>query len=173
MTITERDKLITDNYDLVPYLISKYYPQYENDDDVIGCASLGLVYASRHYDPSYKSYFRGYARNYIFYEIDKYLKDNIDYNQHISNLSDYNLIYDYDYDKTILYENISYKLNDILDNKLPEIFAVILRLRFWEMLTFKKIGERLNISPERVRQIEAHALRRLRHPRYSKHLKYW
>lgn len=43
----------------------------------------------------------------------------------------------------------------------------ILKKRFEEEKTYKQIGEEEGISTERVRQIEAKALRKLRHPRHN------
>lgn len=40
----------------------------------------------------------------------------------------------------------------------------VIRLRYEEELTFEEIGKRFNVSYERIRQIEASALRKLRHP---------
>ncbi len=48
--------------------------------------------------------------------------------------------------------------------------AKVLRLRFYEDMTLAAIGEQLGVQQERVRQIEAKALRKLRHPRLSEKL---
>lgn len=47
----------------------------------------------------------------------------------------------------------------------------VLRKRFIDGLTLESIGKRFNISRNRVRQIEAKALRKLRHPTRSRILK--
>lgn len=48
--------------------------------------------------------------------------------------------------------------------------AKVLRLRFYEDMTLAAIGEQLGVQQERVRQIEAKALRKLRHPRLAEKL---
>lgn len=52
-------------------------------------------------------------------------------------------------------------INDIL-NSLPPRAAKILRLRFEHDLTLNQIADSFDISTERIRQIEAKALRKLR-----------
>lgn len=50
----------------------------------------------------------------------------------------------------------------------------VIRLRFGfdgEALTLAEIGERMDVTPERIRQIETKALRKLRHPSRSKELR--
>ena len=43
--------------------------------------------------------------------------------------------------------------------------------RFQEMKTFEEVGKDFGITRERIRQIEAKALKKLRHPSRSKRLK--
>lgn len=73
---------------------------------------------------------------------------------------------------------------EILEEIRKNLFALtpkeekVLRMRFGigeePSKTLKAIGEGLNITGERVRQIEAKALRRLRHPVRAKNLKgFW
>jgi RNA polymerase primary sigma factor len=60
-------------------------------------------------------------------------------------------------------------------SKLPEKEREVIRMRYGLeggcSQTLLEVGRRFNISRERVRQIEARALRRLRHPKYSLKLK--
>jgi RNA polymerase primary sigma factor len=67
-------------------------------------------------------------------------------------------------------------LRDMLQD-LPPREARILRLRYGlmngRMHTLEEIGKKLGVTRERARQIEAQALRRLRHPAYSRRLRYF
>ena len=66
------------------------------------------------------------------------------------------------------------QLNEVL-NTLNERERVVLRLRFGildgKASTLEEVGSQFNVTRERIRQIEAKALRKLRHPSRSKKLK--
>jgi len=66
------------------------------------------------------------------------------------------------------------KIEEVLDT-LPPREARILRLRFGldngHSYTLEEVGEKFGVTRERIRQIESKALRRLRHPRRSRHLR--
>ena len=55
-------------------------------------------------------------------------------------------------------------INEALDT-LTEREAHILRARFYDERTLQNIADELRLSPERIRQIEAKALRKMRHPK--------
>ena len=65
-------------------------------------------------------------------------------------------------------------VKDILDSLTPRE-AKVLRMRFGiEMSTdhtLEEVGKQFDVTRERIRQIEAKALRKLRHPSRSKRLK--
>ena len=65
-------------------------------------------------------------------------------------------------------------LQDILQD-LPPREVRILQLRYGlvdgETYTLEEVGKKLGVTRERVRQIEAQALSRLRHPTHSRRLK--
>jgi RNA polymerase primary sigma factor len=65
------------------------------------------------------------------------------------------------------------ELEDMLATLQPRE-AWVLRMRFGlhgnRTHTFKELGEKLNLSKERVRQIQVKALRKLRHPTFRRHL---
>jgi RNA polymerase sigma factor (sigma-70 family) len=54
---------------------------------------------------------------------------------------------------------------------LPSEEETIIRERIFEEKTIRDIGENLNLTPSRIRQIEAQALRKLRHYTRSRKLK--
>ena len=57
---------------------------------------------------------------------------------------------------------------------LPEREAKVLRLRYGlddgVQRTLEQVGKEFNVTRERIRQIEAKAFRRIRHPKYNKYL---
>ena len=57
-------------------------------------------------------------------------------------------------------------------SQLDEREQTIIRLRYEERQTFAQIGELLNISVNRVSQVERKALRKLYHPRNLRYFKY-
>jgi len=71
-------------------------------------------------------------------------------------------------------ELLRQQMQDVL-NSLTEREREVLDLRFGltngESLTLEEVGEKLGITRERVRQIEAKALRKLRHPTRSRKLR--
>ena len=71
---------------------------------------------------------------------------------------------------TLLHE----QLMEVLDT-LTEREQKVLRLRFGlddgRPRTLEEVGRQFNVTRERIRQIEAKALRKLRHPSRSKKLK--
>ena len=66
------------------------------------------------------------------------------------------------------------QLDEVL-NTLTEREGKVLRLRFGledgRQRTLEEVGKEFNVTRERIRQIEAKALRKLRHPQRSKKLK--
>lgn len=72
------------------------------------------------------------------------------------------------------YELLKDQLNEVLDT-LTEREQKVLKLRFGLMdgraRTLEEVGKKFGVTRERIRQIEAKALRKLRHPSRSKQLK--
>ncbi|MCP4129761.1 MAG: RNA polymerase sigma factor RpoD/SigA [bacterium] len=77
-------------------------------------------------------------------------------------------------DKKVLDDSLSDVLNDVLET-LTESEKQILKMRFGlegkEPMSLQQIGDKFNLSKERIRQIEKKAIRRLRHPSRSHKLK--
>ena len=61
-------------------------------------------------------------------------------------------------------------MDQLLDNYVTEREALILRLRFINGLSLQAIADILNVTHERVRQLEAKAIRKLRHVVYTQKL---
>ena len=66
---------------------------------------------------------------------------------------------------------------DLVLHTLTEREEKVLRLRFGledgKTRTLEEVGKQFDVTRERIRQIEAKALRRLRHPKRSRQLKDW
>ncbi len=77
-------------------------------------------------------------------------------------------------DRKVLDESLKTALDDILST-LTESEREILRMRYglngYEPMSLQQIGDKFNLSKERIRQIEKKAIRRLRHPSRSQKLK--
>jgi RNA polymerase primary sigma factor len=77
-------------------------------------------------------------------------------------------------DKQVLYESIKEALDSVMET-LTESERQILRMRYglngFEPMSLQQIGDKFNLSKERIRQIEKKAIRRLRHPSRSQKLK--
>ena len=72
------------------------------------------------------------------------------------------------------YAMLGEQLREVLET-LTEREQKVLRLRFGlddgEAKTLEEVGKKFNVTRERIRQIEAKALRKLRHPSRSRKLK--
>ena len=58
-----------------------------------------------------------------------------------------------------------------VNDTLSEREIQVLEMRFRDGMTYEQCGKSFNVTRERIRQIEAKALRKLRHPSRSKKLK--
>ena len=67
--------------------------------------------------------------------------------------------YEMDFDKEDLKRAIAKGMSDLSDREKQ-----ILKLRFWEDMTYEEVASELGVTRERIRQIEARALRQLKHP---------
>lgn len=73
-------------------------------------------------------------------------------------------------DKLFAISEMQDKVNDVVNDLDPREKEVI-KMLFFDEYTLEQVGERFDVTRERVRQIEARALRKLRHPKRSEELK--
>ena len=73
-------------------------------------------------------------------------------------------------DKLFAISEMQDKVNDVVNDLDPREKEVI-KMLFFDELTLEEVGERFDVTRERVRQIEARALRKLRHPSRTEELK--
>ena len=84
--------------------------------------------------------------------------------------------------KSCSLEQYDYAANELLKDELNDVLLgltdreeKVLRLRFGmddgRARTLEEVGKEFNVTRERIRQIEAKALRKLRHPSRSRKLK--
>jgi len=83
---------------------------------------------------------------------------------------DINQSYTQDYEQDLDRENLKNQIQQSLISLTPREQA-ILKLRFWKDMTYTDVGRILGYSSTRIQQIEAQALRKLRHPSRSDRLK--
>ena len=74
--------------------------------------------------------------------------------------------YEMDFDKEDLKRAVAKGMSDLSDREKQ-----VLELRFWEDMTYEEVAAELGVSRERIRQIEARALRQLKHPTRSDRLR--
>jgi len=67
-------------------------------------------------------------------------------------------------------QNLKEVVTKVLSTLTPKEERII-RLRFFYNKTLKEVAEMFNVSPERLRQIECKAMRKLKHPSRSNILK--
>ena len=78
-----RDQLIEENMKLVYYLINRYYPTFNQDEDVIQEGMIGLIKAADSWDES-KNKFSTYASVCILNRIRNYFKVYMKGESHLS-----------------------------------------------------------------------------------------
>ena len=91
-----------------------------------------------------------------------------------TNLGDFIADDDYSVEDLIISSDLKDNLNELLDTLDPRSRAVIIKrfgLNSGEPMTLEQVGKEFDVTRERIRQIEAKALRKLRHPSRIKKLK--
>ena len=77
--------------------------------------------------------------------------------------------------ESVMKEDLQYQIEEVLD-QLNEREKAVIRMRFGLLpdesdRTLEEIGKALNVTRERVRQIESSAIKKLKHPKVGKKLK--
>ncbi|WP_443738826.1 sigma-70 family RNA polymerase sigma factor [Treponema sp.] len=125
-------------------IISKYLAKGKTPEESIGIISDDFYLEI---NPKLKMYFLPYL------DLDAISYENFAFDIHIED--------------DIIYESLKEQLNEVL-HTLPERERKVLEMRFGlnnlKQMTLEEVGKYYNVSRERIRQIEAKALRRLRHP---------
>lgn len=125
-------------------IISKYLAKGKTPEESIGIISDDFYLEI---NPKLKMYFLPYL------DLDAISYKNFAFDIHIED--------------DIIYESLKEQLNEVL-HSLPERERKVLEMRFGlnnlKQMTLEEVGKYYNVSRERIRQIEAKALRRLRYP---------
>ena len=96
-------------------------------------------------------------------------EDPVNKAQGFDSFDDNEFAYDPETDQSIDNDKRNKKIANILRGLNPQEQEVM-KMRFVDDMSLGKIGKVLNLSPERIRQIEQKALRKLRHPSRSDQL---
>lgn len=161
MTMQEEHKLVEENINLVYHVLHKYFPTYVNDEDVTSTGFLGLVKASKGFDPDKGFAFSTFAVWCIKNEILKYFRKE---NKCIHTISLYEPIhYNNDNDTTIMElfivndnNYISIEINDIIYNiyrNLNDKQRQVFKLYINGNLTQSDIAKRTGVSQTHVSRI--------------------
>lgn len=117
-----------------------------------------------------KSYFEMILSERNSLSIDEYIESEDEYQYNSSLVIDYNPIWE----DSVYNFQILLTLSKALET-IPERQLQVIKLRYGigcEPLTLDEIGRKLNVTRERIRQIEDKALKSLRNNRYMKRLKF-
>jgi len=77
---------------------------------------------------------------------------------------------EYEPDKLLAVTEMQEKVQDIVERLTP-IEQKVLKMRFFDDMTLEQVAHEFDVGRERIRQIEAKGLRKLRHPKLSSGLK--
>lgn len=66
--------------------------------------------------------------------------------------------------------DVAESINTIIKERLTPREQAMIYDHYWEGLTYEEMGQKYDVTRERVRQILAKALRRMRHPKWAKSL---
>lgn len=175
------ENIIMINIDIIESCIKKLFQKEDwmfDMKDYIQCGYIGMMKAVLSYEKKNHNSFRNYAAKCINNElkeeiIDIGAKSRSQYhNEEVVLKEQLPNVYDI-VERKLLNESIDRVLNTL---KSQEKMIMEMRCGFGEYkpMTLSEIGRELRLTRERIRQIEAKAIRRLRHPSRSRKLKdYW
>lgn len=170
--------------------IARKYEVAEELEDLINQGFIGLYKAAEMYKPEKGAKFLTYATYWITQSIQRYIQNCGKLSRvpgmgsldkpigEEEDMSMYDLIpspedMEGDAMERIQQEQLTAVIWPIVD-KLPEEQAAVIRARYQDRQTLEEIGNGLGTSKERVRHIEADALRYMRRSRIRKVLEpYW
>ncbi|MCS7232385.1 MAG: sigma-70 family RNA polymerase sigma factor, partial [Elusimicrobiota bacterium] len=148
-----------DLHKLVYSIALKYKTNFVELEDLIQEGFLGLQKAYKYFDVSKGVAFTTYASYWIKKQILKYIEESKKHNYiNIEDVEIEQLKYNERFETEDTDEVVVLGKNANLDR----IEQKILELNFKEELTLKEIAEKLNLTTERVRQIKAKALRKIK-----------
>lgn len=163
-----RNRLIESNLRFVLKVVYQYWSPGLPLMDLISGGCQGLIRATKTFNTDMDVRFLTYAGKSIAQGVIRAIQEHKRYKH--DSLDE--LIYDDESEvseKDILIskdpqsEEVAFynQVRDLL-NHLDDRERTVISLRFWDGLTLDEVGARVNLRKERVRQIEAKALRKLR-----------
>jgi RNA polymerase primary sigma factor len=169
-----KNRLVESNLKFVIQTAFKYWRKHWSPGlplmDMISEGCIGLIEAIKIYDPDMGFRVLTLAERRIRWRIIKFIDD---YKKHECISLDEPINEEGDTfkdmlpsggpraDELIFIEQIQIIIENLL-NSLNERERIIVRSRFWKDLTLEQTGEKLGLKGERIRQIEAKALYKLR-----------
>lgn len=185
--IEARNKLVEDNIKLVYYEVSRLNRWLRASgvlyEDAVQAGTIGLIRAAELYDPNRISpitndliKFSTYACRWIFQQIQRQVTRNsvvvvpertAKFLPKCRTNSVSHRPFEDSEEYPILIEDIEIPFDEHeavrrAMNQLTPRHKTVLKLRFWRHMTLEEIGQRLNITRERVRQIQDRAIKLLR-----------
>lgn len=182
--------LMLSNQGLVRKIASKYKGQSIEFDDLCQIGNIGLVRALQLYD--YEKYSMGAFSTYVGRAIENKIQRELNINNKHSEVLSFDdpVFRNKDDDELTLEKYIGTEKEEVYDEVISSIQSDVIKtalscltsreqqiivLRYGleddNVRTLDEIAELLEVSRERIRQIEEVAIRKLRHPRNTRKLK--
>ena len=153
-----KQQLMADNVKLVRFLISKYYPHWVDDEDLIQVGMVGLCKAANYWNDNKETMFTPYASKVILNEVKEEFKHRIK-EKEIQSCSLGTILYDNNDmtledvladEECLEYANTSIEFNEFLDT-LNDRERQIVKLRLRGLLQ-DDIADILGVSRQAVSQ---------------------